>query len=223
MNPFRWTFRAQCLFAFAVCAALLAFAVYMQLKVGLVPCPLCIFQRIAFTATGVVFLIAGLHAPRGAFGQRAYALLALLAALIGVGIAGRHVWIQHLPPDQVPACGPGLDYLRELLPLSGVIGQRIYSALALIAAGVGVGIAGRHVWLQHLPPDQVPSCGPGLDYMRELMPLTSVIRKVLTGSGECARVDWTLFGLSMAEWGLVWFLLLALWAAWLTFRRRRSM
>jgi len=46
---------------------------------------------------------------------------------------------------------------------------------------------------------------------------------VLTGSGECARVDWTLFGLSMAEWGLVWFLLLALWAAWLTFRRRRSM
>jgi len=169
VNPFRWTFRAQCLFAFAVCAALLAFAVYMQLKVGLVPCPLCIFQRIAFTATGVVFLVAGLHAPRG------------------------------------------------------VTGQRIYSALALIAAGTGVGIAGRHVWLQHLPPDQVPSCGPGLDYMRELMPLTSVIRKVLTGSGECARVDWTLFGLSMAEWGLVWFLLLALWAAWLLVRRRRVM
>ena len=169
VNPFRWSFRTQCLFAFAVCAALLAFAVYMQLKVGLVPCPLCIFQRIAFTATGVVFLVAGLHAPRG------------------------------------------------------VTGQRIYSALALIAAGTGVGIAGRHVWLQHLPPDQVPSCGPGLDYMRELMPLTSVIRKVLTGSGECARVDWTLFGLSMAEWGLVWFLLLALWAAWLLVRRRRVM
>ena len=68
----------------------------------------------------------------------------------------------------------------------------------------------------------MPSCGPGLDYMRELMPLTSVIRKVLTGSGECARVDWTLFGLSMAEWGLVWFVLLALWAAWLTFRNRRN-
>ena len=168
MNPFRWTFRAQCLLAFLVCAGLLAFAVYMQLKVGLVPCPLCIFQRIAFTATGIVFLVAGLHAPRGA------------------------------------------------------IGQRIYGALALIAAGIGVGIAGRHVWLQHLPPDQVPSCGPGLDYMRELMPLTSVIRKVLTGSGECARVDWTLLGLSMAEWGLVWFVLLALWAAWIMFRRRAS-
>jgi disulfide bond formation protein DsbB len=164
-NPTRWSYRAQCLAAFLVCAGLLAFALYEQLHVGLVPCPLCIFQRIAFTATGIVFLIAGLHAPRAAFGQRMYAVLALLAALVGVGIAGRHVWIQHLPPDQVPVCGPGLDYLRELLPLSGVI------------------------------------------------------RTVLTGSGECAKVDWTLFGLSMAEWGLVWFVLLACWALFLLLRR----
>lgn len=164
----RWSFRAQCLLGFAVCAALLAYAFYMQLQGGLVPCPLCIFQRIAFIATGTVFLAAGLHAPRGA------------------------------------------------------VGQRVYGLLSLIAAGIGVGIAGRHVWLQHLPPDQVPSCGPGLDYLRELMPLTSVIRKVLTGSGECARVDWTMLGLSMAEWGLVWFLLLAAWAAYLAFRRRRA-
>ena len=165
-NPFGWSFRAQCLLAFLACAGLLAFALYEQLHVGLVPCPLCIFQRIAFTATGVVFLVAGLHAPRHAVGQRVYALLALLAALVGAGIAGRHVWIQHLPPDQVPACGPGLDYLRELLPLSGVI------------------------------------------------------RTVLSGSGECAKVDWTLLGLSMAEWGLVWFVLLALWALCLLLRRR---
>lgn len=165
-NPFCWSYRAQCLAAFLACAGLIAFALYEQLHVGLVPCPLCIFQRIAFTATGVVFLVAGLHAPRGAAGQRAYALLALLAALVGVGIAGRHVWIQHLPPDQVPACGPGLDYLRELLPLSGVI------------------------------------------------------KTVLTGSGECAKVDWTLFGMSMAEWGLVCFLLLAGWALFLLGRRR---
>lgn len=166
VNPLRWSFRAQCLLAFVACAGLIAFALYEQLHVGLVPCPLCIFQRIAFTVTGVVFLVAGLHAPKRTFGQRIYALLALLAALVGTGIAGRHVWIQHLPPDQVPACGPGLDYLRELLPLGGVI------------------------------------------------------RTVLTGSGECARVDWTLFGLSMAEWGLVWFVLLALWALRLLLRRR---
>lgn len=166
LNAMRWSFRAQCLLGFTVCAVLLGFALYTQLHGGLVPCPLCIFQRIAFTATALVFLVAGLHAPRNATAQRGYAILALVAAAIGIGIAGRHVWIQHLPPDQVPSCGPGLDYLRELMPLTGVI------------------------------------------------------RKVLTGSGECARVDWTLLGLSMAEWGLVWFVLLAFWAAYLAFRRR---
>ena len=143
---------------------MLLYAIFAQYEELAEPCPLCIFQRIAFTAAGAVFLIAGLHGPRG------------------------------------------------------VVGQRIYALLALVATGIGAGIAGRHVWIQHLPADQVPTCGPGLDYMRELMPLTSVIRKVLTGSGECARVDWTLFGLSMAEWGLVWFLLLAAWAAWLALR-----
>ena len=169
MNPLRWTFRLQCLLAFAACASLVGFALYSQLHTGLEPCPLCIFQRIAFGVVAVVFLVAGLHAPAGRGGRLAYGVL------------------------------------------------------ALIAAGIGAAIAGRQVWLQHLPPDQVPMCGPGLNYLVEAMPLMSVIRKVLTGSGECARVDWTLFGLSMAEWGLVWFLLLALWAAWLTFRRRRAM
>ena len=116
------------------------------------PCPLCIFQRIAFAALGVVFLVGGLHAPQGAGGRRAY----------------------------------------------GVLG--------LIAAAVGIGIAGRHVWLTHLPPDQVPSCGPALDFMMEAIRSTDVIRKVLTGSGECAKVDWTFLGLSMPAWSLLWFI-----------------
>lgn len=162
----RWSFRAQCLLGFAVCAALLGFALYTQLRGGLQPCPLCIFQRIAFAALGLVFLVAGLHAPSGAGGRRAYGVLALLAA------------------------------------------------------GLGMAIAGRHVWLQHLPPDQVPTCGPGLDYMLEAMPLSGVVRKVLTGSGECAKVDWTFLGLSMPEWSLLWFVLLALWVLLAMFRGR---
>src|SRR5690606_32891720 len=71
-NPLRWTFRAQCLLGFAVCAALLAFALYTQYFLALVPCPLCIFQRVAFAALGLVLLVAGLHAPRGAGGRRTY-------------------------------------------------------------------------------------------------------------------------------------------------------
>jgi disulfide bond formation protein DsbB len=165
-NPLRWSFRARCLAGFAVCAALVAFALYAQLHDGLQPCPLCIFQRVAFAVVGLVLLVAGLHAPRGG-GQRVYGVLALLAAIVGAAIAGRHVWLQHLPADQVPMCGPGLNYLLDAMPISGVI------------------------------------------------------RTVLTGSGECAKVDWTLLGLSMPEWSLLWFGLLALWILLSMFRRPR--
>lgn len=166
-NPLRWSYRARCLLGFLACAALLAFALYTQLHGGLEPCPLCIFQRVAFAALGVVLLIAGLHAPRRRTGRAVYGVLAFIAGLAGIGIAGRHVWLQHLPADQVPMCGPGLNYLMEAMPLAGVI------------------------------------------------------RKVLTGSGECARVDWSFLGLSMPEWSLLWFVVLTLWVLLALFRRHR--
>lgn len=166
MNPFRASFRTQFLLGSAACAGLLAYAFYVQLQDGLEPCPLCIFQRVAFVALGLVFLVGGLHAPKGAGGRR------------------------------------------------------VYGVLSVLAAGVGIAIAGRHVWLQNLPPDQVPTCGPGLDYMLDAMPISGVIRKVLTGSGECANVDWTFLGLSMPAWTLACFVALAGWAAFAAYRRR---
>ena len=119
-NPFRWSFRAQCLSGFAICVALIGFAIYSQLQWGLEPCPLCIFQRIAFTALGLVFLIAGLHAPRGAVGRGVYGGLGFLAAAVGIGIAGRHVWLQLYPPP-IPACGAPLDFMRETMSTASVI------------------------------------------------------------------------------------------------------
>jgi disulfide bond formation protein DsbB len=62
---------------------------------------------------------------------------------------------------------------------------------------------GRHVWLQHLPADQVPSCGPGLDYILERFPLGEALRLVFSGSGECAATDWLFLGLSMPAWVLI--------------------
>jgi protein dithiol:quinone oxidoreductase len=165
LNPFRWSFRTQCLSGFLACVLLIGFAVYSQLQWGLEPCPLCIFQRIAFAALGAVFLVAGLHAPRGPGGRRAYSVLGFLAAAVGMGIAGRHVWLQLNPPA-------------------------------------------------------IPGCGPPLDFMRETMSTTNVIRRVLTGSGDCGNVDWTFLGLSMPAWSLVWFVLLGLFALYAGFRRR---
>lgn len=108
------------LLGFLVCAGLMGYAYYAQHVLGLEPCPLCIFQRVAVVAVGTLFLIAALHNP-GRVGARTYGILISLAALGGIGIAIRHVWIQAQPPGTVAACGAGLDYMLEILPLREVI------------------------------------------------------------------------------------------------------
>ena len=91
---------------------LMGYALYEEHVVGLAACPLCILQRIALIALGLVFAVAALHAPRGA-GARVYGVLGALAALTGMVISGWHVRLQNLPPAEVPACGPGYDYIMD--------------------------------------------------------------------------------------------------------------
>lgn len=160
-------FRSACLAGALACAGLMAYALYAQHGLGLEPCPLCILQRVAVIATGLVFLVAAVHGP-----------------------AGRGRWV--------------------------------YAGLAFLAAAIGAGIASHHVWLQSLPADQVPACGPGFDYMMEAFPLGQALRMIFAGSGECAEVDWTLLGLSMPVWTLIGFIGLALWALLAASRPGRS-
>lgn len=164
-SPRIWSFRQCCLAGFVLCAAVIGFALFSQFQWGLNPCPLCIFQRLAFAASGMVLLVAGVHAP------------------------------------------------------GGRLGRGVYAALAFLPTSVGLGIATRHVWLTHLPADQVPACGPPLDFMIDALPLQNVIRQVLSGSGECAKVDWSLLGLSMPTWSLLTFVMLALLIARLPWLR----
>lgn len=133
---------------FAACAALMGYALYAEHVLMLEPCPLCVFQRIAVILLGIVLLLAALHHP-----------------------AGR--------------------------------GRTIYAVLTGLVATGGALVAGRHVWLQHLPPDQVPACGPGFEYIIESFPLSEALRMVFTGSGECAVSDWSFLGLSMPAWVLI--------------------
>jgi disulfide bond formation protein DsbB len=73
-------------------------------------------------------------------------------------------------------------------------------------------VSSRHIWIQAQPPGTVAACGADLNYLMEIMPLTDVINKVLTGSGECGRIDWRFLGLSMPWWVLISLLALGLWA-----------
>ena len=81
-----------------------------------------------------------------------------------------------------------------------------FAVLLALAALAGAAVAARHVYLQNLPPDQVPECGPGLDYMLDVFPLGETLSMVFTGSGECAEVTWRFLGLSMPTWVLIWFI-----------------
>ncbi len=165
-NPLDWPFRVHCLLGAAVCAALLAYALYVQHVLFIDPCPMCVLQRVAFAAFGLVCLIGSLHGPRQRTGRAVYGVLASLCAVVGGAVAFQHVRLQNLPADQVPACGPGLNYMLDAFPLMEALG------------------------------------------------------KVLRGSGECAEVDWTFAGLSMPAWTLLCFVLLAAAALFAGLRRR---
>ena len=100
-------------------------------------------------------------------------------------------------------------------------GRKGYGVLAFLGAATGIGIAGRHVWVQLYPP-LMPSCGPGWDYMIETNTWLGVVQKVLTAKGDCSTIDWSFLGLTMPMWSLVWFVLLAIWALWIGFRARKT-
>ena len=108
------------LLGFVLCAALMGWAFWLQYGMGLEPCPLCMFQRVAVSAIGIVFLLALIHNPLR-FGAAVYAGLILLFAAGGVAFASRQVWLQSLPKDQVPACGMGISYMMDTMPFLDVI------------------------------------------------------------------------------------------------------
>jgi len=107
--------RPAYLLGFLVCAGLMAWAFWLQYGEGLDPCPLCMLQRVVVVAIGLVFLVGAFHEP-GRVGAWMYALILLLLSGIGAALATRHVWLQSLPKDQVPACGMGLSYMLESMP-----------------------------------------------------------------------------------------------------------
>ncbi len=152
--------RRQLNFAgFLACTGMMSYALYAEHVLMLMPCPLCVFQRLAVISLGIIFLTASLQNPTGK-------------------------------------------------------GRYVYSALIVLAAGAGIGVAGRHVWLQHLPADQVPSCGPGFEYIIDAFPLADALKMIFSGSGECASIDWQFLGLSMPAWVLISVMIIGVFGVW---------
>ena len=156
------------LFMAFVCYQLLITAYYFQYVENMEPCPLCIFQRIGVLFVGIWFLVRGIHNPlAGSRWRPTYSILGLISAILGGIVSGKHVYLQNLPEGEVPACGPALDYLVEMLPIS------------------------------------------------------EVISTVLAGDGECAKVSWNFMGISMPAWVLIFFVSVAGLMLWNLYRHYR--
>ena len=143
--------RMLSLFGLIVCLVSLGGAYYLQYQKGIEPCALCILQRGIYMALGLIFL---LHA----FSGRA--------------------------PHWLSKC---------------------FAFLTGLVAAMGIGLAGRQVWLEHLPPGEVPSCTASIDRLMDMYPLLEVLKQVLATAGECGEVMMRIFGLSLAQWSLVIF------------------
>jgi disulfide bond formation protein DsbB len=151
-------------------------------------------------------------------------LMGAVACATLVGYALYAQYVLHLEPcplcifQRIAVMVVGVLFLIAALHNPGRIGARIYAAMIVVAAVAGIGVAARHIWIQAQPPGTVAACGAGLDYMLEIMPLVEVVKKVLTGSGECGKIDWTFLGLSMPWWVLFSLVALAAWALFVNLR-----
>lgn len=135
-----------------------------------------------------------------------------------VFLMGSALYMEHIMGlEPCPLCmmqrlaviGVGAIALLAFLHAPAGVGLRIYGALITLAGAAGAGLAARQLWLQSLPPDQVPACGPGVDYMMDILPLFDVLLWAMQGTGDCAKVDWTFLGLSIAGWTFPLFLIMA--------------
>jgi disulfide bond formation protein DsbB len=151
---------------------------------------------------------------------------AVCVALLGYAWYAQAVL--HLEPcplcifQRVGVAVVGVLFLLATLHHPRRWGAQVYGALLVAAALATMAVAARHLWIQHLPEGAVPACGATLSYMLDVFPISDVIRKVLTGSGECARITWTFLGLSMPGWLFIAAAALGALAAYTNFFRRHA-
>jgi len=159
---------------------------------------------------------------------RLLGFLGFFACVFGLALA---LYLQHYQGfEPCPMCifqrvamaAAGVFFLLGALHAPKGGGRWGYSVLAASGAAVGAAIAGRHVWLQSLPADQVPACGPTLDYLLDMLPVMEVVQMVLTGDGNCAKIDAAWLGISLPGWTLIAFIALGLYALVMPLVARRT-
>ncbi|HEY2683481.1 MAG TPA: disulfide bond formation protein B [Steroidobacteraceae bacterium] len=152
-------------------------------------------------------------------------ILGFLACAALLGYAYYAQYVMHLEPcplcifQRIGVFALGVAFLLGAIANAKSKGRYVIACLVGLAALVTVGIAGKHVYIQSLPAGSVPSCGASLDFMMKIFSVSEVIKKVLSGSGECAQITWRLLGLSMPGWVLIAAAFLGAFGLWVNLRR----
>jgi protein dithiol:quinone oxidoreductase len=132
---------------------------------------------------------------------------AACAAMMGFALYAQYGL--HLTPcnlcilQRVCVVALGAVFLVAALHDPGRTGARLYGAAIGLVALAGVGVSGRHVWVQMQPPGSLPSCGADIATMLDMMPAWEVVARILRGGGECQTILWSLLGISMPAWVLI--------------------
>jgi disulfide bond formation protein DsbB len=151
--------------------------------------------------------------------------LGFLACAGLLGYAYYAQFVLHLDPcplcifQRVGVFATGVVFLLAAAQGPKGWGRRVYAALIAIASAATIGVATRQLYIQSLPPDAVPTCGASLHFMLKVLPLKDVLVKVLSGSGECAKIDWRFLGLAMPAWVLIAAVALGVFGLWANLRR----
>jgi disulfide bond formation protein DsbB len=154
----------------------------------------------------------------------------LLGVLACAGLLGFALYAQYgLGLEPCPLCilqrvavlVVGLLFVAAFLHDPGDRGARVYGSLIDLAALAGIAVAARQIWIIAQPPGSVAECGASLDYMMAVLPWHEVLAKVLTGSGECAKVDWQFLGLNMPTWVLISLVVVGTWGLAVNWAGRR--
>jgi len=150
------------------CTTLLVMAYYIEIALGIVPCPLCMLQRICFILIAMISLVALIHMPRNPGARRIYGIVNIFFASFGSMLAIRQLWLQHSPEKAAQACVPGIRYIMQTLPFA------------------------------------------------------DALKVIFSGTAECARVTWTLLGMSMAVWSLLFFVCIVILMLMVVFGRFKN-
>ena len=162
------------------------------------------------------------------FSYRSLAFMGLVICIAAMLFAVLYLeWTLFLDPcplcilDRVVIISLGIIFLIACLHDPKTILANIYGVLCMLLSLVGIGLASRHIWLQNLPKDQVPECGPDLYFMLDTLPLFDALKKAFVGSGSCADTNWTFAGLTIPEQTLILFVILLVLSVIQTLRSRK--